>query len=100
MLRCLSSSMLTLARERSGGDIISFASDGNVAGHMAVRLLDGEQPPSIPVVKNADVWTFDWRALRRWGFKEKNLPPGSIVLDRQPTLWESYKGYIIAGFSL
>ena len=80
-----------------GGDIISFASDGNVAGHLAVRLLDGEQPQSIPVVKNADVWTFDWRALRRWGFKETDLPPGSIVLNRQPTLWESYKWYIITG---
>jgi PAS domain S-box-containing protein len=83
-----------------GGDIIGFASDGNVAGHMAVRILDGEQPQSIPVVKNANVWTFDWRALRRWEFKETDLPPGSIVLDRQPTLWESYKWYIIAGFSL
>jgi PAS domain S-box-containing protein len=83
-----------------GGDIISFASDGTVAGHMAVRILDGEQLQSIPVVKNADVWTFDWRALRRWGFKERDLPPGSIVLDRQPTLWESYEWYIITGFSL
>lgn len=83
-----------------GGDIISFASDGNVAGHMAIRILDGEQPQNIPVVKNSDVWTFDWRALRRWGFKERDLPRGSIVLDRQPTLWESYKRYIIAGFSL
>ena len=83
-----------------GGDIISFASDGNVAGHMAVRILHGEQPQSIPVVKNADVWTFDWRALHRWEFKEADLLSGSTVLDRQPTLWESYKWYIIAGFSL
>jgi len=83
-----------------GGDIISFASDGNVAGQMAVRVLDGEQPQNISVVKNADIWTFDWRALRRWGFKERDLPPGSIVLDRQPALWESYKWYIIAVFSL
>lgn len=83
-----------------GGDIISFASDGNVAGHMAVRILDGEQPQSIPVVKNADVWTFDWRALKRWGLKESNLPSGSTVLNRRPTFWESYKWYVISGLSL
>jgi PAS domain S-box-containing protein len=83
-----------------GGDIISFASDGNVAGHMAVRILDGEQPQTIHVVKNADVWTFDWRALRRWGFKETDLPPGSIVLDREPSFWELYKQYFVAGIFL
>jgi PAS domain S-box-containing protein len=43
---------------------------------------------------------FDWGALKRWGMKEKNLPPGSIVLNRQPTGWDSYKGYVIGGISL
>jgi hypothetical protein len=60
-----------------GGDIISFASDGNVAGHMAVRILDGEQSQNIPVVKNADVWTFDWRALRRWGLRKGTYLPAA-----------------------
>jgi signal transduction histidine kinase len=46
------------------------------------------------------VFMFDWRALRRWGFRESNLPPGSVVLNRQPTAWESYKWYIIGGVSL
>jgi PAS domain S-box-containing protein len=49
-------------------------------------------------VKNADVWTFDWRALRRWGFKETDLPPGSIVLDREPSFWELYKQYVAGIF--
>jgi PAS domain S-box-containing protein len=40
---------------------------------------------------------FDWRALKRWGFAESALPPGSIVINRQPTVWESYKWYIIGG---
>ncbi len=43
---------------------------------------------------------FDWRAIKRWGLKERNLPQGSIVLNRQPTVWESYKAYIIGGISL
>jgi PAS domain S-box-containing protein len=32
--------------------------------------------------------------------KESNLPYGSIVLNRQPTVWESYKWYIISGLAL
>jgi PAS domain S-box-containing protein len=43
---------------------------------------------------------FDWRALKRWGLKETEIPPGSIVLNRQPTVWVSYKWYIIGGISL
>jgi len=43
---------------------------------------------------------FDWRALKRWGFAESALPPGSIVINRQPTVWESYKWYIIGGVVL
>jgi signal transduction histidine kinase len=31
---------------------------------------------------------FDWRALRRWGLKEKNLPVGSTVLYRELSIWE------------
>ncbi len=83
-----------------GGDIISFASDGKIAGQMAVSILNGEKLGNIPVVKNANVMMFDWRALRRWGFKESDLPPGSVVSYRQLTVWESYKWYIISGISL
>ena len=32
--------------------------------------------------------------------KESNLPPGSIVLNRQPTVWELYQWYIIGGIVL
>ena len=46
------------------------------------------------------MYMFDWRALRRWGFKESNLPPGSVLLYRQPTAWELYNGYIIGSISL
>jgi signal transduction histidine kinase len=67
---------------------------------MAVRILDGEQPQSMAVVKNADVWMFDWRALNRWGLNESKLPLGSIVVHRQPTFWESYKWYVIGGASV
>ena len=42
---------------------------------MAVRILKGERPQDIPVVKGADVYMFDWRGLKRWGLKESALPP-------------------------
>ena len=89
-----------IGRGTVGGDVLSFAAQGQVAAGMAVRILNGENPQDIPIVKNADVYMFDWRALRRWGIKESNLPPDSVILYRQPTVWESHKLYVIGGISL
>lgn len=77
-----------------GGDLSSLSDEGKVAGEMALRVLNGEKPQDIPVAKGKTAYVFDWRALKRWGFREKDLPPGSIVLNRQRTVWESYKWYI------
>src|SRR5277367_4617164 len=78
-----------------GGYVTRYGDEGRVAGQLAVRILKGEKPKDIPIVKDADVYLFDWRALHRWGISESALPSGSVVLDRQPTFWESYKQYII-----
>jgi PAS domain S-box-containing protein len=78
-----------------GGYVTSYGDEGRVAGQLAVRILKGEKPSDIPIVKDTDVYLFDWRALQRWGFRESSLPPGSILLDRQPTFWQSYKQYVI-----
>ena len=43
---------------------------------------------------------FDWRALKRWGLRESDLPPGSIVLNRQPGFWDLYRRYVVAGVLL
>jgi len=83
-----------------GGFVLSWAAQGEAAGKMAVRVLNGENPLDIPVVKTANVNLFDWRALQRWGLREGDLPPDNTLLYRDTTVWESYKWYIIAGISL
>ena len=80
-----------------GGDLSSATEEGKIVGHMALRILNGERPEQIPTVDAANEFMFDWRALTRWGLKEKDLPPGSIVLNRELTFWEAYKWYVIAG---
>ena len=80
-----------------GGYVVSWAADGQVAAGMAVRILDGVKPQEIPVVRNDNVYMFDWRALRRWGFKESDLPPGSTLLFKEISLWERTKWIWISG---
>ena len=83
-----------------GGALVNWADDARVAGEMAVQILNGKKPEDIPMATSRNSYMFDWRALKRWGIKESDLPPGSIVLNRQPTLWETYKWYIVAGVCL
>jgi ABC-type uncharacterized transport system substrate-binding protein len=80
-----------------GGYVVSWAADGQVAAGMTVRILDGVKPQEIPVVRNNNIYLFDWRALRRWGFKESELPPGSTVLFKEISVWERTKWILISG---
>jgi PAS domain S-box-containing protein len=89
-----------LGRGAVGGHLDSFEMEGKIIGEMAVRILNRQKPQDIPIVRGASVYMFDWRALQRWGLKERNLPPGSVVLYRQPSFWQRYKWYISAGIFL
>ena len=86
-----------LGKGSVGGDLLSWAADGEDAGALATRVLNGEKPKDIRIGNSANVYMFDWRALKHWGLNEKNLPAGSIVLNRQPSVWEIYKQYVVAG---
>jgi PAS domain S-box-containing protein len=83
-----------------GGYLSSLSEQGKVAGIMAMRILRGEKPQDIPRVKGVNTYMFDWRALKRWGIKENEIPAGSIVINRQYTIWQLYKWYIVGGTCL
>ena len=70
---------------------------GQRAGAIAARVLKGERPSDIPISgTEMNRPTFDWRQLRRWGIHERDLPEGSLVMFREPTVWEQHWAYITA----
>ena len=83
-----------------GGDVLSYDLIGQIAADMASRILNGANPQSIPIVRGANIYMFDWRALKRWGLNESNLPLGSVVLNQPPSFWRAFKRYILAGLTL
>ena len=89
-----------VGRGTVGGYVLSLAAEGETAAAMVLKVLSGIRPQDIPIEKSPNIYLFDSRALDRWGLKEKNLPPGSVVVNREPTLWEAYKWYIIGGILL
>jgi signal transduction histidine kinase len=75
--------------------------DGKEVARIALRVLAGEKPADIPIrVADTNRYMFDWRQLRRWNIDERRLPPGSILLFRQPTFWELYKWRVVAVTSI
>jgi PAS domain S-box-containing protein len=80
-----------------GGYVMSYAGQGRVAAEDVMKILGGEKPQNIPIVKGDDLYLFDWRALQHWDLEEHGLPTGSIVINRQPTLIEAYGRYVFAG---
>jgi signal transduction histidine kinase/ABC-type uncharacterized transport system substrate-binding protein len=83
-----------------GGYLDSFAMQGKMLGEMAKKILEGQKPHDIPVVRGTNAYIFDARALKHWGMSESALPPDSIVLNREPSVWDLYKSYIIGGATL
>lgn len=79
-----------------GGRIVDVAGAGDLTGELALRVLHGEDPNRIPPVDAArNIPTFDWRELRAWKIDERRLPAGSIVLFREPSVWELYRWYVL-----
>lgn len=80
-----------------GGFVWSAEADGRELAKVALRVLAGEKPADIPIhVGDTNRYMFNWRQLQRWRIDEQKLPPGSILLFRVPSFWETYKWRIVA----
>ncbi len=79
-----------------GGSYVDALEQGKRAGELAARVLAGEKAESIPVVQVTSERPYlDWRQLRHWHISEAALPAGSVVLHRQPSVWDLYWKYIL-----
>jgi signal transduction histidine kinase len=94
-------SALGLGRGIVGGRMLDLEAVWKATADLALRLLKGESPDSIPVREiDGTTLSYDWRELRRWGISEARLPAGSIVRFRSPSFWELYRGRIIITISV
>jgi len=81
-----------------GGPLLSVDDLSRNAAEAGVRLLNHESPENIrtlPQLPGPNI--FDWRELRRWDISQNLLPAGSVFQFREPTLWQRYKWYVLAG---
>ncbi len=87
-----------------GGKLTSGQIEGERAAKLALRILEGEDPASIPVDKQVNSqYMFDYKVMEKWGVEVSSLPKDSVILDRPVSFYEENKGLIwgvVIGFIL
>jgi PAS domain S-box-containing protein len=79
-----------------GGRLYQAAQEGVESAHMAIRILHGEPASAIPnKIVGPLPPQYDWRELQRWKISEANLPAGSVIKFRQPTIWQQYRWHMV-----
>lgn len=79
-----------------GGPLLPIDDLASEAADIALRILDGESPGGIVApARGPSAPVFDKRELDLWGISESRLPHRSIVLFREPTIWQKYRWPII-----
>ncbi|MCG7985245.1 MAG: PAS domain S-box protein [Candidatus Thiodiazotropha lotti] len=75
-----------------GGNMISGYYQGRAAARMGLRILQGENPDTMPVVmEDGNRFMFDYTQLVKWGIDETTLPQNSVVVNRPFSFYQSYK---------
>ena len=77
-----------------GGYLRSIKQEGDMIG----RMMLGIAPPKTDEEYDNEVrgYFFDDNALKRWHIADKNLPPHSVIVNRQESRLYIYRWYIAA----
>ncbi len=70
-----------------GGNVVTFESLGATVADLTLDALNGKP---IAHVQASHFDVADARQLERWGLSEKNLPPGTVLMFRQPGFLEQH----------
>ena len=82
-----------------GGKLLDSSRQGAVAGELALRILKGEKPSSIPIIiESTNPYMFDYNQLRRWGISNSNLPKDSVIINQPLPIVEEKRKLVVALF--
>ena len=78
-----------------GGYLNDIGAEARAAAEVALGVLRGEPVGGLHAeAAVGPVPMFDWRQFRRWGIREADLPPGSLVLYREPSFLHRYGWWV------
>ena len=80
-----------------GGKMVPIEDQGELAGQMAVRILNGESAENISIEGlKGNRFIFDDRELKHWNVSDRMLPAGATLRFQQLSIWEQYQTLILA----
>jgi len=80
-----------------GGRMAMVEEDGFQAARIAVRILRGESPATIPIdIRKANPAIIDGREMARWKIDENRLPADVRVINRPLSAWDEHRTAIAA----
>jgi signal transduction histidine kinase len=71
-----------------GGYVMPFEKQGKITAQIVSELLDGKKAEQISIQTIPGVYMFDWNELQTWHIPESKLPAGSVIMFREPSLWQ------------
>ena len=90
-----------LGRGIVGGRLYTLDAHAEEAAKLTLEVLAGTDPAALPLVASGNPETvFDARQLERWEVSERQLPSGSVVRFRNPSLWDEYRVQILGVLAL
>lgn len=74
-----------------GGYVPDYEDIGLKMGEKAYRILDLKENPEPELNTLPCRYVFDAKVLKELGFENKELPEGSVIINKEPTFFETYK---------
>ena len=79
-----------------GGMLTSGFYEGVDAARIALRVLEGEPPELIPIVRESpNRYMFDYRTMERFGIDPGMIPEESVIINRPFSVYEQLRGQIL-----
>jgi len=80
-----------------GGNTVTFEALGRTVGNLVIDAIAGKP---VSDLEAPQTYIADARQLQRWGLAEKDLPPGTIQMHKERSLWEEHWPILVAGSGL
>ena len=78
-----------------GGSLLGGRLQGRTAAELALRILDGEKPDQIPVIRESPArMMFDYRELKRYSIQLANIPGGAVILNEPESFYRKYRALV------
>jgi signal transduction histidine kinase len=84
-----------------GGAVLDFGDEGKKTAELLERVLRLPRNAQLPSAEEAaNPVVVDAQEMQRWGLSFDRLPPGTQVINREPTLWQRYWRAILATIAI